>query len=478
MAGVENDSFANKIPITQELPFKWSGQLGNSSKEAWWEWTSPKDGRISITPIPKELSYSNNQRISVHTLLSPTQSEITKISSEGTLDVAQGKTYYFQISNSPFELSEITIEWIDHTKFPQNRFINFSTIISESDPVITTKNYGNLDVESYWYKWRSSRAGTVVIESIESEFYMPTNIFVGPDDKNLFPVYQFRNNSFRAKEGSSYWIQIPVLEAQKIVWQIRPGPEGDNFLNSPSLPSTNIVTWEGTTKNSGLELEEPYIGDYLLRRRKPSVGSVWRTWTAPTTGSYQFSSLQLWALICQGSKIDGLKVITEGNSGTLDAISGQQYHISVHSPNIDGDLFTFHLSKLNDSYIDWSFNYFTNESIESAPLSDPDGDSRNNLMEMALGTNPLTPDGGTPIWISERNGSLSVNLLRKYAVPEISYQFEISEDLVSWEILNIEDEEITVTPTPDGQQILNVRLNESFSSKLRMQVRLRVDLID
>lgn len=110
----------------------------------------------------------------------------------------------------------------------------------------------------------------------------------------------------------------------------------------------------------------------------------------------------------------------------------------------------------------------------SDPLDDPDGDGAPNLLEFALGRNPLAIDGAgsCPVAIMDAEGRLVIDcLLAEEAAGSVRYVVEFSDDLVSW-VSGPEHSLIKIaTPTR-----LRVRDLVPMTAGGRRFARLRVEL--
>jgi len=115
----------------------------------------------------------------------------------------------------------------------------------------------------------------------------------------------------------------------------------------------------------------------------------------------------------------------------------------------------------------WRQQYFgfTSNSGDAADTFDFDGDGLGNLIEYALGSNPLVPEA-TPLEHNIPNSKLQISFLR--ARPDLTYLVEASSDLSNWNL-------IATNPGTVGANVtVNDPLDFSTSTPPRRFLRLRV----
>jgi hypothetical protein len=141
-------------------------------------------------------------------------------------------------------------------------------------------------------------------------------------------------------------------------------------------------------------------------------------------------------------------------------ITGQAGSNGFDADNYELSYVTGDLAVVARTYEGWIRRFLESGSI--SPLDDPDLDGLTNLMEYALGSNPLSVTGHPPVEVSEAgmfSGQISTDLFATTVVLERSY------DLQNW--LEI---------TPDWQENGSLRSWEwSDSGRRRVFVRMRVE---
>ncbi len=126
----------------------------------------------------------------------------------------------------------------------------------------------------------------------------------------------------------------------------------------------------------------------------------------------------------------------------------------------------------------WLTQYFSASEIGDPEIgqltSDPDGDGRDNFMEMALGTNPEEPNAETEVpYVVDIVTIGGFEYLRltvpRQAIQQLDYQIEVSGDLKTWQ----SGEPHTTTLT-DSVSTLVVRDNVALEAGERRFIRLTV----
>ncbi len=143
---------------------------------------------------------------------------------------------------------------------------------------------------------------------------------------------------------------------------------------------------------------------------------------------------------------------------------------------VEGETSPFGISLLapaeGETFAEWVINQGIPEGMRG-PSDDPDGDGIPNLLEYALGLNPLAPDlGGLPagaIETVDATSYLTLTVNRNPLATGLTWIVEVSDDLLDWQS---GDEAVTVIETTAAT--LKVRDNVPSDSVLRRFIRLRV----
>jgi hypothetical protein len=109
-------------------------------------------------------------------------------------------------------------------------------------------------------------------------------------------------------------------------------------------------------------------------------------------------------------------------------------------------------------FTDWRNQHFSPAQMAlpaiSAPASDPDGDGLNNLLEYALGANPLNPSAGQlPVPADAPFGCVGISYNRRpSAETDVSYHIEHSLDLANWTEVTAQVTTEATVPHTDGTE--------------------------
>ncbi len=143
------------------------------------------------------------------------------------------------------------------------------------------------------------------------------------------------------------------------------------------------------------------------------------------------------------------------------------------------EIYTFPSENLSSSqYLDWAQASNLPES-DNAPDQDPDRDSVTNLMEMALGTNPLLFDSATPdLQIFENAGKTDFSFTRSAGgTANIAYSVEFSSDMTNWNTSNDFPRSFSASPAGAGLEKFTISITEPDSRLPSARyMRLRVTL--
>ena len=201
----------------------------------------------------------------------------------------------------------------------------------------------------------------------------------------------------------------------------------------------------GTTAGQGPTPANPewLIADFPRRCAVSEFQVVPRT----VNGGYGPAELQLW--------LDGTPVSTNAMTATdtLDVkfptplyatnaelyITGSYYHGNpVNAQNVQVVEFDLFERALPGTYADWQLQNFTEaqltNSVTGSDSADPDGDGVPNLLEFAVGGNPLVPDATNAV-VQGRlvNGNqMMFQFQERNDLGNVGRQFQSSGDLLNW----------------------------------------------
>ncbi len=220
-----------------------------------------------------------------------------------------------------------------------------------------------------------------------------------------------------------------------------------------SYPPTNAVDnnrstfWVSTGTQAG-QGPTPAHPEWLLVTL-PRLCAVSEFQVVPRTanGGYGPAELQLW--------LNGVPVSTNSMTatGTLDVkfpvpvyatnaelyITGSYYQGKSTNPQnvqvVEFDLFE---RAQPGTFADWQLQHFDAAQIANADIAaanaDPDGDGVPNLLEFAVGGNPLAPDATNAVVAGKlaAGNQFDFEFQERHALVNVVRQFEVSDDLIHW----------------------------------------------
>lgn len=226
-----------------------------------------------------------------------------------------------------------------------------STVFATREPGEPRHLPGRGNGESVWFTWTAPESSRVTLTSSGSFLPCIIAVYTGDRLEDLALVSRDGANNrptritMDAVQGTTYRIAIEAwdfsLSDMPFRLESTPIPPNENFADATILQGQR-VTVTGNNAGAGRENGEPsnnYNGS----------GSVWYTWTAPTTGEFAIYGERLdkprrraiVLNIFRGNKVDELTHVKEdfGNGIGFDAfvrwnaVAGTTYHIQVTSLN-------------------------------------------------------------------------------------------------------------------------------------------------
>lgn len=373
------------------------GSAGQQRQSLWWEWTCPNSGPTTIAVTYSGLT---SPRFAVYTgdtltsLVLVTNGGST-LSTNATFSAIAGTNYKIAVATSsstavPFSLSLLPgtvpqVAWITPSQnaiFPVGSTIQMNVAATDPDGIIA-------QVE---FRQNGVRVGIDTTEPFSAEL---TDIQYGT---HVLSAVAWDDDGWTSV--ATIIVDVPQ--------------SNDNFANRILLDQYPI-TVRGTNAGATYESMEPV-------HSQPGFGSVWWSWTAPTTGRVQIAvhgddgsallgvytgdSLPLLTPVVSAAGI-GRNAFT-----TFDATAGTAYQIAVDSPNLRGttfslsllaipanDNFTARSALISDAFVMRGYNYgATVEPGEPHHFGSP----RNSVWWSW--TSPYTG----PVWLGVSNNFSSV----------------------------------------------------------------------
>jgi CubicO group peptidase (beta-lactamase class C family) len=247
---------------------------------------------------------------------------------------------------------------------------------------------------------------------------LTTSIF--PQDTGPVPwPYNFSYSTMDAHGG---WV-ASVIDLLRFVTAIDGWPTHTNLLSPAS-----IATMTARPSPPWGPTDEPYYGMGWLVRNTP--GNWWHDGSLPGTRTEMVRAGNgfTWAILFNTR-------VQQDSAFYADMDNLGWQALSAVSSWPTNDLFDAVLS-----YDCWKAKNFTSIELLTASISgdaaDPDGDGLINLGEYAMGLQPRTRDAtvAPSVAIQELNSQsfLTITFRRLLLNEELSYQLEISQDMVHW----------------------------------------------
>jgi hypothetical protein len=224
---------------------------------------------------------------------------------------------------------------------------NFGATFEASEPY----NIGSTGGKSVWWNWTAPSTGTATLATAGSSFDTTLGVYTGTSVGSLTKVaanddvsgsVHTSRLSFAAVANQTYRISVDGYGgatgnvALQLELNATPPSSGSDAFSSRTVLVGANVTVAGSNTTATIEPNEP-------RNAGVTGGkSVWWNWTAPTSGSYSFStagsSFDTTLGIYTGSSLNALATVASNDdqSGSIltssvsfSAIAGTSYQISV-----------------------------------------------------------------------------------------------------------------------------------------------------
>lgn len=374
--GPSNDAFANRIPLdgatassigtnvnaTAE-PGESAHAGAAATKSAWWSWTSPGGGLVTIDTIGSSfdtvLGVYTGTTVSALSVVASDDQSGGNNTSRVSFTVSSGATYQIAVDGwaGATGLVKLNIAFTGsgpaNDTFANRVTISGATASASGTNVNATAQTGepahaaNTAAKSVWWTWTASQTGRINIDTIGSSFDTVLAVYTGTAVNALTAVASDDqgggNNtsrvSFNVTSGTVYQIAVDGWLGSEGTVKLNisiggAGPTNDAFANRIAL-SGATANVSGSNLSASAETNEPAHAGYAANK------SVWWTWTAPGNGQVIVdtigSSFDTLLAVYKGSTLASLANVASdddnGGSGasrvTLNVTAGTVYQIAV-----------------------------------------------------------------------------------------------------------------------------------------------------
>jgi len=458
----ENDDFADRIrlpaalPVVSEVPASRAGREAGEDEDVrslWWEWTAPANEWVWV-----DLGGST-VRATPHVMTGevlPRLKSVPRVWMENRVwgfQAVAGTDYRIMVDLDSFpapgtpgrvrlELREgVLLEDL----FPPNDLFADALPLSGERNEIRIPHYrtraGHDEPEpngwnSLWWRWTAPHTGAMNISLGKTDW---AALHSGEKLETLLEVEKLGKGDgilqYRVEAGQSYWLAAGDYQGGELQIDLELGPAADFFDLAENLGNTSEVSREHSLADCSRENDEG------RHAGAPPLASRWYRWTAPWDGKVDLSAVaegeNMRVAVYAGDVIGSLQDLASGDGHcSFEAGSGTEYRIVVDR---DGDAWEAATDHQFDLAIEppfryrlWRQRHFDFRETGSAPGDDPDGDGRDNVMELTLGTDPKSFDAGAPVSFDLWNGLVRLGVRRRAGLHHCWQGFEMSEDMVHW----------------------------------------------
>lgn len=330
--------------------------VGGSS--VWWGWTAPADGTVTISTEGSDF----NTLLTVY----PAPSWPTAIAwnddvgyattSKVSFPAVSGTLYYIAVDGWNALYGNITL---NISGPPDNDDIANAFPITDPLPATTTgsNRYASREpLEPYhafnnggtsvWWSWQATSDGKVTVTTDGSDFNTVLAVYTGNTMSTLSKVIAENDDfaglptsqvTFFAVSSTTYMIVVDGSFGQSgnVMLTVASPPANDDFDKATALASALPASATGSNQNASREGGEP---EFLVEY---GGGSVWWSWTAPSSGKVVVSTLDsdfnTVLAVYSGAPISVANYLAGNNDYnnqvtsqlTFNAVAGTVYHIAV-----------------------------------------------------------------------------------------------------------------------------------------------------
>ncbi len=270
-----NASFLNAKDLGEiEKGLEWT-RFGDEQDTAWWQWTSPRDGRLYVDfQAPDIRGEAGEVQLFKSDTPAPDQ-EIIGFADGVSFEVVAGTKYYIAATNAPNvtdTIATLSVELGSTQALVHGGKDNPISLGSDRALTYDGTSYGSRGV--LWHEWIAPFDGALSL-SLTGGGNLRLSVFSkqteSPPEQTPFRV--------PVNADEAYWIRLEEIgyngpSGYKLKLESYSKPENDDFDGARDLGSQPFVTFECSTYGATLDAAE----QALTQARKPLV---WFNWTAP-----------------------------------------------------------------------------------------------------------------------------------------------------------------------------------------------------
>jgi hypothetical protein len=476
---VTNDSFAERgrlpseLPVSVSLPVFAPGHLRQVAfdRSLWWEWVAGTDGWVEV-----DLQGSQPDRIDLRVWMGDKEIVLDPV---GLSEVGEqiwrfraraGEVYQLQVGDRLLDGVFRSLSMVVRAAgVPVNdRFADALPMAGEQGTLEALNTGAGAEpgepgangAGSLWWRWTAPHFGLLVLAPGDGDW---ARLYEGSGLEGLSEApRQFgTGGGYLVEAGRTYFLAAghEAGGMMRVDWKL--GPAEDLFGMAGDLGSVTRVSRSGSLAGCSREPREPFHAG------EPPEQSRWYRWTAPCDGEATVSATPasgaMRVAVYQGLSIDGLREVASGTGAvSFRAVAGGEYRIAVDAGS--GDVspeYEFSLdfaADLPPGYAAWRERYFAAGEAASMPGDDPDGDGRDNLMELTLGGDPKRFDAGAAFTFDSWGGYVRLSVRRPAGLSGWHHRFEVSEDMAHWRPSTVLDRLQYIEDHGDGTETFHVIL--------------------
>ena len=393
-----------------------AGDAGASS--VWWSWIAPVSGTVQLDTIGSDFDtllavYTGYDVANLQPVASDDQSGGNNTSSL-TFEAFAGHTYQFAVDGYQGATGTATLNL---TVANANAAFADAALLSGSSFSVTDANAGagaepgepmhagEPGGASLWWRWTPQVSGTVVIDTIGSDFDTLLAVYHGTDLNALSPIESDDQSggdntslvSFFANEGIEYFVAVDGWQGATGNIRLNGHMQHDAFGDRLHLIGQRLWLIDSNVGATSENSEPDHAGE-------TGGASVWWSWTPPVSGTARIyttgSDFDTLLAVYSGTEFASLTELASNDEGgphhisnlSLNVEAGTTYQIAVDGYNGDTGTISLNISVFNDN------DAFANRASLSGTDILIEDDNFSATRETGEPTHADNPGGGSIWW--------------------------------------------------------------------------------